>query len=353
MSAAVGSGVQALFPHARGYLDTATVGLPPSTVGEAMRAGIEEWERGQASPHRYDEVIDRSRDGFARLVSVPASAVAVGSQVSGFVGLLAASLPAGARVLCPEGEFTSVLFPFLVREREGVQVTTAPLEHLADLVEEGGTDVVAFSLVQSSDGRVADAEAIRAAAERQGTVTFVDATQAVGWFPVDARRFDFVAAGAYKWLLSPRGTAFLTVGSRQLDRLRPFHAGWYAGEHRWDSIYGGPLRLAEDARRFDLSPAWLCWVGTAAALELVENIGVAAINEHDVGLANALRSRLGLAPSDSAVVSVTVPGGCGDLPPGVRASVRSGRLRVCFHLYNTDEDVDLVAGYLSGRSAGP
>ena len=352
MSAAIGSGVQALFPHARGYLDTATVGLPPSTVGDAMRAGIEDWERGETSPRRYDDVIDRSRELFARLVSVPESAVAVGSQVSGFVGLLAASLPTDARVLCPEGEFTSVLFPFLVREEEGMQVVTAPLERLADLVDEGGIDVVAFSLVQSSDGRVADADAIRAAAERHGTVTFMDATQAVGWFPVDARRFDFVAAGAYKWLLSPRGTAFLAVGPRQRDRLRPFHAGWYAGERRWDSIYGGPLRLAGDARRFDLSPAWLCWVGTAAALQLIEDVGVESINEHDVGLANALRSQLGLAASDSAVVAVTVPGGCGDLPPGVRASVRAGRLRVCFHLYNTEEDVGLVAGYLSGRSPG-
>ena len=28
--------------------------------------------------------------------------------------------------------------------------------------------------------------------------------------------------------------------------------------------------MAASARRFDLSPAWFCWVGTAPALELIE-----------------------------------------------------------------------------------
>jgi hypothetical protein len=42
--------------------------------------------------------------------------VAVGSQVSAFVGLVAAPLPSGGRVLAAEGEFTSLVFPFLARE---------------------------------------------------------------------------------------------------------------------------------------------------------------------------------------------------------------------------------------------
>lgn len=182
-------------------------------------------------------------------------------------------------------------------------------------------------------------------------VTLVDATQAAGWLPIDASRFDFVTAGAYKWLLSPRGTAFLTVSKDHLARLTPFHAGWYAGAQRWESIYGRPLRLAEDARRFDLSPAWLCWVGTLAALQLIEGIGIEAIRDHDVGLANALRAELGLPPSDSAIVSADVPDGNPPLPAHISCRQRAGRLRVRFHLYNTQADVDLVADHLAGQGA--
>ena len=43
-----------------------------------------------------------------------------------------------------------------------------------------------------------------------------------------------------------------------------------------------------DARRFDLSPAWLSWVGAAPALALLEEVGVEAIHAHDVGLAEPL-----------------------------------------------------------------
>ena len=76
--------------------------------------------------------------------------------------------------------------------------------------------------------------------------------------------------------------------------LRPLYAGWYAGDDPWTSIYGPPLRLAEDARRLDISPAWLAWAGTVPALELLAEVGIAAIHRHDLGLANALRDRLGL-----------------------------------------------------------
>ena len=60
-------------------------------------------------------------------------------------------------------------------------------------------------------------------------LTLVDATQAVGWLPLDAGRVDAVACAAYKWLMSPRGTAFMTVSDRLAERLRPHRTGWYAG----------------------------------------------------------------------------------------------------------------------------
>ncbi len=337
---------QQLFPHGSGYLDTASVGLPPTPVTDAMRTAIDVWERGRATPGGYDDEIDGARAAFGRLVGVSASAIAVASQVSYFTGLVAASLSPGARVLCPEGEFTSVVFPFLAREHEGVEVVTAPLEGLAERIDAGGLDLVAFSAVQSADGRVADLEAVIEASSRHGVTTYLDATQAAGWLPLDAGRFDYVSAGAYKWLLCPRGTAFLTVREERLGELPPLAASWYAGEDRWDSIYGPPLRLAQGARRLDVSPAWLCWGPTRVALELIESVGVERIHAHDVGLANALRERLGLSASDSAIVSVDVGDDVGPLPADLRASVRAGRLRVCFHLYNTPADVDLVATYL-------
>lgn len=338
--------VHAQFPHAGGYLDTASLGLPPRVAVEALASALDAWHRGTAEPPGYDEFVEASRRSFASLCGVTGEWVSVGSQVSGFVGLVAASLPQGAVVVCAEGEFTSVLFPFLVQERRGVVVRTVPFQGLADAITPDVT-AVAFSLVRSDDGRVADVQSIGAAAARHGALTVVDVTQAAGWLPFDASAFDLVVAGAYKWLLSPRGTAFMTVRPGFVDEVIPTYAGWYAGESPWNSIYGGPLRLASNARRFDLSPAWLSWVGAAPALEVILSVGVPAIHDHNVALANRCRARLGMAPSNSAIVSLTVPDtfDTGRLA-GVRAAMRGGRLRLCFHLYNTTEDVDLVVAAL-------
>jgi selenocysteine lyase/cysteine desulfurase len=105
-----------------------------------------------------------------------------------------------------------------------------------------------------------------------------------------------LTSAAYKWLFSPRGTAFGVVRPERLGMLRPLYAGWYAGDDRWTSIYGPPLRLAKDARRLDISPAWLAWAGTVPALELLTEVGIATIHRHDLALANALRGRLRLPP---------------------------------------------------------
>lgn len=134
----------------------------------------------------------------------------------------------------------------------------------------------------------------------------------------------------------------MAVRPDALERLTPHAAGWYATAEPWDSCYGGPLRLPFTARRLDVSPAWACWAGTAPALELVADIGVQAIGEHDLGLSERLCTGLGLAPSGSAIVRCAIPDAATRLEhAGIRASVRAGQVRLSCHLPATTEDVDL------------
>jgi selenocysteine lyase/cysteine desulfurase len=282
--------------------------------------------------------VGRARAAWASLHGAEARDVAVSGQVSSFTGLIALSLDRGARVVAPERDFTSVLWPFLVA---GVQVDLVPLESLADAVD-ADTALVAVSAVQSLDGRVADLDAIVAAAEHHGALTCVDATQASGWLPLEAGRFDFLMASAYKWLLSPRGTSFMAVRPAAAERLQPFMAGWYAGDDPFDTNYDAPLRLAEDASRFDLSPAWLSWVGAAPAIELLGEVGVEAIHAHDVALANRFRAGLGMEPGDSAVVALPRDDALAERlrDADVMFTDREGLFRFSFHLFNTDAEVD-------------
>jgi selenocysteine lyase/cysteine desulfurase len=311
-----------------------------------MQQALADWRTGRTSWEAWGEATDAAREVFARLVGVPVDRVAVGGTISELVSTAATALPAGAKVVVPEVEFTSTLFPLLVQER--LEVTTVPVARLADAVADGA-DAVAFSAVQMSTGELADLDAIATAAAASGAWTICDATQAAGWLPLERFAFDALTSHAYKWLVSPRGAAFMAVSDRLLERAVPQNANWFAGADVHASYFGPPLRLAENARRLDLSPAWYSWVATHRAVEVIEQIGVAAIHEHDLALANRFRAGLGLEPGDSAIVSAEVPDGLAKLErAGIIAAERHGRLRTSWHVYNDEADVDCVLDVLAG-----
>lgn len=333
---------RAQFSPRPGYLNAATMGVPPRAATDAMTGALAQWQRGEACAVEYDLAVNTARDLYARLVGVPASQVAVGSQVSVFAGLVAAALPDGAQVLCVEGDFTSMVFPFLAHADRGVRVRHVPIDRLAEEIQPD-TDLVAFSLAQSASGAVVHGGAVATAARAVGARTFCDTTQAVGWMPVDASRFDLSVCAAYKWLCNPRGTAFLTVTPEVAAGLRPIHAGWYAGESVWESCYGPAMELAQDARRFDVSPAWLSWVGAVPALELFASLDMEQVRRHGGGLADSLLTGVGMEPCGRPVVSLPDPDGSRQQrleAAGCTVAGRAGRVRLAFHLWNDEADVD-------------
>jgi selenocysteine lyase/cysteine desulfurase len=323
-----------LFSPETAYLNTAGYGLPPRPAFEALTQAVDQWRHGRTPWAKWQESVDVARELFARMVGVDTESVAVGTQVSAFVALVALSLPAGARVVAAEEDFTSVLYPFLARD--DLRVDLVPLAEIPRAIS-ADTDLVAVSAVQSADGRVADLDAIAAA----GVPTLIDATQGCGWLPFDAARFDYVVCATYKWLLAPRGCALMTMRPDAAERLTPHLAGWFAAETPAAS-YGGPLRLAGGARRFDISPAWFSWVAQAPALEVLLDVGVEAIHDHDVDLANRFRAGLGLPSSDSAIVAVAPADGARERlgSAGVMYADHGDVLRFSFHLYSTPEHVD-------------
>ncbi|WIB44168.1 aminotransferase class V-fold PLP-dependent enzyme [Curtobacterium sp. MCLR17_058] len=344
------------FPAGRGYLAACTAGLPTRGTLAAQRADLDAWSRAETSPARYGALVEQGRALFAALVGVPAERVATGSQTSVMAAVVADALPDGAEVVVPDGDFSSVVFPFLAQAHRGIRVRSVPLDRLAASVGPH-TALVAWSAVQSATGVVTDPDPVVAAARRVGALTLCDLTQAAGVLPVDATPFDVTLTHTYKWLCAPRGVAFMTLSDTALGRLRPVQAGWYAGADVWSSCYGPAMHLADDARRFDVSPAWQAWPGAVAALEHAVALDQQAVWRHATGLADRLCDALGaprqgdgqgggqaivtFADSDGAALRALAAA-------GVTASGRAGRLRIAFHLWNDESDVTDVVAALGG-----
>jgi len=344
-SAALTTAIES-FGEPRGYLAVASIGIPPRQTVDALTADLAAWARADRDPQGYDGVIDRTRASFASLVGVPPESVAMGSQTSVMASLVAAAVPAGAEVLCVDGDFSSIIFPFI--QRDDITLRHVSLEGLADAVSEK-TWLVVFSLVQSASGRVADTASILEAAARAGAFTMCDTTQAAGVHPVDAALFDVTVCHTYKWLCAPRGVAFMTLSDRFSPLLTPLQAGWYAGDDVWKSCYGPVMNLAPNARRFDVSPAWQAWIGAEQSIDLFASLDISEVWEHTSNLGDALCDAFGIPQQHQAIVSWPDASAqqLGKLvSAGIRASGRAGRLRASFHLWNTEDDVAAVVAAL-------
>jgi selenocysteine lyase/cysteine desulfurase len=342
-----------LFDPAPGtvYLDAATYGLPPRPTVEAMHHAVSTWQAGTGDWIReWDQAGEACRAAFGRLIGAPADELALVPSVSVGVATVATTLTRVAEVVVPDDEFTSVLFPLLVAaKQQGATVRTVPFERLADSVN-ARTRLVAFSLIQSQSGRKADLAAITAAASSVGARVLVDATHAVPFVAIDSP-VDYLVCAAYKHLLSPRGVAFLYVKQEVWDTLPPLFANWRSATNPYASYYGGPLDIAPNAARFDVSLAWFSWAGAAVSLDLLCQWQSAGLLESVVDLARRVAAQLGLPAPAGSVVSVPVDDAEAVRETlanaGIKAAVRAGSVRLSPHVYNTTEQIDLAVSALA------
>ena len=336
------------------YLDTATYGLPPRATTEALRAALAAWSAGSADWMAWDRRGEDARAAFGRLIGAPPGTIALQPAVSVAVAQVLAALPFDDRteILAPEGEFTSVLFPALASAGIGrLTVREVPLEALAG---EGRTSpaLVATSHVRSDDGRMVDLPALRQAAGEAGARILLDGSHAAAVVPPDGAAWgvDYYVVAAYKWLLSPRGVAFLYVRPDRLEGIPPLAANWRAADDPYGRYYGGPLTLAATAARLDVSLAWHAWVGAATSLEFLAGLDPADRDAWSRGQATLLAGLLRVPAPPAAILSLRLADGVDPgriAQAGVRTAGRAGRTRVAPYLYNTPDEIETAARVLA------
>ncbi|MFJ2203441.1 aminotransferase class V-fold PLP-dependent enzyme [Streptomyces violaceusniger] len=352
-----------LFPALRAFTWLDTPGSPPGAapVVQALGETVEAWSTGVFDWLAWDAATSEARSLFANWIGVEADTVSTMGSLAEAAATVAASLPQGRVVVAAE-DFRSNLFPWMAR-RDVVPVPARGgrtcTEDLIEALDERSV-LLAVSEVTSKDGQRLDLAALRAATERVGARLFVNLTQSLGAlrFDVAAVRPDYLAVHGYKWMLCPRGAAWLVSREDRLAELKPLAPNWKsAGPPH--GFFGGALNLPDVGGRLDSSPAWFSWIGACAALRLLRELDPIQVEQHCLGLANQLVERagdLGFRPvvegnlSHIVVLQTDQAEALSNrlLEKGVRATALGDRIRFGFHYFNDDQDVQRLIAALSG-----
>jgi selenocysteine lyase/cysteine desulfurase len=327
---------------------------------QALAKACERWTLGTFNVAEWDTAAEKSRVLFSRMLGTQPANVALIPSVALGAATVAQSLPPG-HVVVGESEFRSNLFPWTALQAGGCQVVqvaarggVVTTEALVDAITPK-TVLVAVSEVQSRNGYRVDLSAIAARCQEVGARLFADLTQSLGVLQWDGMpvRADFIVCHGYKWLLSPKGAAWLFVAPHRVAELAPFVPSWRSVERPYEASFGGPFVPARDARRLDASIAWLPSIGAEAALTLLLSLPAAQVEQWCLALARLCRTQLqelGLrvVPEELPSHIVAIHGDKADSLSSrlaarhIRVASQANVVRLGFHAFNTEEEVQRV-----------
>ena len=313
--------------------------------------------------------LERCRARAAALLGVNAADIAFLDSATDGVNQLAAGLDwrAGDNVVVEDIEYPSDIYPWTRLAPLGVEVRIARqwgeepmLERLAAAMDER-TRVLSISQVSFLTGRRYRLEDLRALADRFGALLSVDATHAAGVLPVPAQYADVLVSSCYKYLLGVHGAAIFYRNPRRLADLPPQTIGWHSITGARSIAEPAAYHLAPDAARFEAgNPPFMALAILDNALNYLEAVGIERIEQHVLALGGKLwhalhdRGLTLLTPEDPARRGPNI---CFAWPEpaalvhalaarGVLVWGGDGRIRISFHLYNDEADIERLLAAL-------
>ncbi|MGN6209369.1 aminotransferase class V-fold PLP-dependent enzyme [Asticcacaulis sp.] len=207
--------------------------------------------------------------------------------------------------------------------------------------------VIVAMHVHSNTSVVSPVAEIASLARARGIFSIVDVAQSAGILSIDAMAWqaDALIGSCLKWLCGGPGAGFLWCP----HDLKPLNVGWFSHENPFEFNIRD-FRYAPDARRFwGGTPSVAPYVLATTGIRTISDIGVETILRHNRALIAQIdppdRSGKGgtlcYKPMDiEKTMTALTAAGC-------RFDRRGETLRLSFHIYNTEQDADIVARCLA------
>ena len=374
------------------YLDSGATSQKPESV---ITAEADFYRTKNAAVHRGAHLVaeeasdayEGARANLAKFIGAQTDEVIFTKSATESLNFLAYSfgnknskicLKAGDEIVVSEMEHHANLIPWQqLAERIGAKLTWLPItsDGRLDLskisqVITGKTKIVAITHQSNVFGTIVPIDQIVKAARSVGAFIILDACQSVPHFPVDVKKLDvdFLAFSGHK-MLGPTGIGILWGKSELLEQLEPA----LFGGSMVDSVTMENATWAKAPRKFEAGvPNMAQAVGLSAAVDYLNNVGMANVESHELALTKELLEGLSqisavnvIGPLDmkdrGGVVSFTIDGvhphDVGQVLDQYGIAVRTGHhcawplmrklnlvgtTRASFHLYNDSKDVQAL-----------
>jgi len=373
------------------YLDTAASAQKPQVVIEAVsnfyrheNANIHRglYELSEQASLRYEAAREKVRE---LLGAADAREIIFTRNTTEAINLVAwswgrSNIGPGDEVLITALEHHANLVPWqqLCAER-GARLRVAPISDDGELELDGcesllgrRTKLIAAAHVSNAIGTRLPVKKLAGLAQARGIPLLLDGAQAAPRFPVNVRELgaDFYAVSGHK-LYGPTGIGALYARAELLESMPPWQTGGGMIEQvsfERSSFAPAPVRF--EAGTPDIAGA----VGLAAAVDYLQGVGLARIEQHEAALLAEAVLRLGEIPGlriiaggeqQTGVLSFVLDGvhphDVGAVLDAEGVAIRAGHhcaqplmkrlgvtatARVSFGLYNTSEDIERLAAAL-------
>lgn len=225
------------------FLNHGSFGATPVPVFEAYLR----WQRRlEHQPvlflgREYNDLLLASRIELGKYLNANAQDLVYIPNATHGVNIIARSLQlaAGDEVLTSDHEYGACDYTWeFVTQKTGAhyihQPISLPVTSAEEIVEQfwkgvtPRTRVIYLSHITSPTALRMPVEEICRRAKEAGILTVIDAAHAPGQIPIDLQTLgtDFVFGNCHKWMLSPKGAAFLYVRRELQDIIDPLIVSW-------------------------------------------------------------------------------------------------------------------------------
>ena len=360
----------------RVYVNSCSQGALSIDVDQAVRAYLDSWHDSGSPWEMWVDQVEKLRAQFAAAIGAGADEIAVMPSASAGINAVASALRYdGSRthVVIGDFEFPTMAQIWLAQERRGATIRRAhasgdllPVDAYAAAIDER-TLIVPATHVCFRNGHKTDIAGVVKVAHDRGAYVFLDDYQRTGSGPIDVHALgvDFMVTGCLKYQLAAAGIGFLYVRRDLIEQFEPTVTGWFGRVNPFAFRIDG-IDWPADAHRFETgTPPVPNAYAALAGLELLDSIGYDTVGTQVDRLVERYASAARDAgfvvrtPADRArrgplvvVQSIDAPALVTRLAArGIIASSRGNGLRVAFHAYNNDADVDAVVNALVAESA--